>query len=865
MLSLLPQAIIDLQQQGLVRLVEAAVQNLPHLVTIDASVAVRRDEDTLYASHPTLHRILPRGLCFVVDIEQRVVVCTLAGLRKFTYDEGLTDAQRKEELTTWFFISKLNGECLHVAAFHDRIAGLCMVSGSKNVHGVFRVTTREQFDVDVQAYTPERRYSFAVAMVRHLADTKWEALVSRVLPDLLNTRQTLCLESCRTDSLHLVHYETSQAFAFALTDYQCMWTCCDPTTLVQMCQAWGMDVVPDVHEIDASNADKVAAMRKYFYELQNSEGAVVYALDAQRHVIAVHKYKNFEYSLWRSVRERLRGRGCSAQGLVARISYPPYHVLHPQGLAAHTALVRRAVEFRAFYIVTTKKSTDDDASATTTEEDRENDWDASSQWVALRHTFDQLTADERANFCARNAELEAEQERKEYAAEEAAAALAVKGEQVQILCIGPPGSFKSSIGRAFVNLVRQTGHTATYIDQDMLGGSAGAYHEAAKKATAMAEPVVPEQGADASAAAAAAAAAATTANKQGKKKQKVVKPRPPPVDVVVFAKSHGSVQIRDNLRKAIQRQRLVYVVMHHSDDQIGMAVDAPIVWGTHMRDACIRHITARGSNHLTLPSDHAEMPKIVADHVASFQPLEPRELRLAYSDGPAFVLLDVKAPITLVEHVSQLAHAIGHLLPNSFAEYVSKNRDEALAQAAQASLADEARLEPNAKTIAAKHDNNKKQYVHRPGHYWCIQLDEASVAQLVTAAGRDSSTCNLKMHVTLYFPGQDPKQTPDVYRARATTLDALIGSAVEFTADKLVCDSQAVAAKVVLPNNVPFVGLCPHVTMWTAANVKAVYCGQLVADSNSKSASSAFASATIIKSISMPLHDIRLSGTIVRG
>jgi hypothetical protein len=481
---ILPSDVWKLHQEGLVRLVQAPVPHLPHLFTIDASVAVRRDEDALYASRPDLHRALPRGLCFVVDVEANKIVCTLAGLRKFTYDEGLTDTQRDKELVAWVFSDKANGETCHVAAFHDRIAGLCMVSGSKNVHGVFRVATRELLDQDIRAYAKEKRYSFTVAMVRHLADTKFDALTTRVLPDLTKSGQTLCLESCRTDSLHLVHYETSQAFAFALTDYQCAWTCCDPMALVAQTRTWGIDAVPDVHVIDVRDKDGDAAARKHFYERPNSEGAVVYALDVQRRVMSVFKFKNFDYMFFRSVREKLRGRGCSSQQLVARLSYPPYHALHPHGLAAHNALIREALEFRAFYRITQAETQEKQTVDEAAEEDRENDWDVSSQWVGLRHAFGKLSVEERADFCKRNAHVEAEQERCAYEAEEAAAALASNGKQVQVFFVAPPGSGKSTIGRGLVYLVGQAGHTATYLDQDMCGG-AGAYHAAAKKTTTM--------------------------------------------------------------------------------------------------------------------------------------------------------------------------------------------------------------------------------------------------------------------------------------------------------------------------------------------------------------------------------------------
>jgi hypothetical protein len=75
---------------------------------------------------------------------------------------------------------------------------------------------------------------------------------------------------------------------------------------------------------------------------------------------------------------------------------------------------------------------------------------------------------------------------------------------------------------------------------------------------------------------------------------------------------------------------------------------------------------------------------------------------------------------------------------------------------------------------------------------------------------------------------------------------------VEFVAETLVCDPQAVAAKVILPGDVPFVGQCPHITVWTSPRVKAVYCGQLCANADAATTS-----------ISMSLANTRLTGTIV--
>jgi len=822
--SLLPPAILALEQERLVRLIEAPVPHLLHLVAIDVSVRVRRDEDALYASRPDLHRALPRGLCFIVDHEAQKVVCVLAGLRKFTYEDGLTDEQRRNELTTWVFTTKSNGEACHVAAFHDRIAGPCMVSGSKNVHCVFRVATRELFDADLAAYNKQdcRRYMFAVAMTLHLVDTKWEALTRRALPALTASGQTLCLESCRTESLHLVHYETSRAFAFALTDYACVRTCCDPVALVATVHGeWGMDALEEVREVDARDLEQVAAVRRYFYELPNSEGAVVYALDAQRRVLAAHKWKNFHYAFWRAVREKVRGdNGCTAQAIVARLSYPPYHALHPDGLVAHTALVREALDFRAFYRMQQGAEEKKDEEVV----DHENDWDASgSQWVALRHAFDRLTAEERAVFVQRNTAKETEEQD---AADEASAAAA--GNQVQVVFIAVPGAGKSVIGRALVHLVRQAGSTATYIDQDGCGGTAGAYHAAAKKATATVE--------------------------QGKKKEskKGAIESKPPVDLVVFAKCHGSVQIRDNLRAAIQRQRLVYIVMYHSDDNnVGG-------WGEHMRDACIRNITARGTNHLTLSPDTPNMAGIVASHVSTLEQLEPRELRLA---SAAPIMIDIKAPTTLVQHLDYIVRMLLPLLPATTREHLERLSSESLhglfQQAVRASLDDEAQLVYNPKKAATKQQQHAAASAssvvnHHPGHYWCIKLDEASVANLVQASGRDSGNCNTKMHVTLYYPGKDAStNTPDVYRPRAEALDALVGQPIDFVATRIVCDENAVAAQVTLPGALPFVGSCPHVTLWTSHGTKPVYAGQLCA---LPSVPAAF----------MPLANMRLSGTLVR-
>jgi len=534
------------------------------------------------------------------------------------------------------------------------------------------------------------------------------------------------------------------------------------------------------------------------------------ALDTHQQATTFDNWKDL---FWQSVREKLKGERCSAANLVARLSH---HALHPDGLAAHQAFVDEAVAFRAWYRVQAVETLETLQSPPCT-----NDNDAEAIWIASRHAFDKLSPDERYGFLQRDAELQAIQSACEAEARSMAeAAVADDGTQLQIMLAGPPGSFKSSVGRGLVHLwnnaSENNSQAAAYLDQDMCNGKAGNYHACAKNLT-------------------------TPLSLSKKNKGKPSK-QPPLPEMVVFAKSHGEIKLRDNLRKAIVRQRLVYVVMYHSDDNC--AEVGKYGWGTHIRDACIDNVKRRGTHHLTLSEATPDMPGIIAQHVDSHQPLEERELLLAKQT----LYLDIKAPTTPEQHLATVMHQLQHLIPAHI--FVYAQSQDNLAAAATASREDESKLaidfgEMN-KWLAGEVRQSRTRY-------WCIQLDDDSVRRLTDAWSTSASFRGkifLKsnppplLHVTLYFPCKDTQQAPETYEHKAAVCDALVGQSIQMTCSRIVSDAHAVAAQVHLHIDVPFMGTHPHVTLWTAAGVKPVYSGQLCAKAAAAASSSSSPSAS---------------------
>ena len=391
------------------------------ITTRDYRVNCYGDDTRLYTKNCELWERLPRGLAFIDAIKgDEVAQHTITGVRKFEYEEtqlGVTTTP-ETPITQELYMTKENGECCHISCFRAG-SDLFWVVGSKNVHAAVR--NREDL-----ASLKEDRYLFCRRMGELFFDI-YEKLTSvqrqGLAKWLCDFGYTLCAEACFSDSQHIVDYGgADRLIFFAVTQYTASegaLTALQPIDALGLLKQFGFEtprcILTTVEDHDA--------IREKVFTEPNSEGSVVYALDATGACRYIYKYKNRNYIIERAVREVMRRRGAS------RDIDNRFRNLHVE-VDEVTAIDLK--QFNAWINATVK------------EEDFERIF---SQWVTFRQRFANVPQATRIQMLA------------DY---DAASELHA---QLQLVFVGLVGTGKSTLGQVMTELLG-----GKYVNQDALGG-----------------------------------------------------------------------------------------------------------------------------------------------------------------------------------------------------------------------------------------------------------------------------------------------------------------------------------------------------------------------------------------------------------
>lgn len=399
-------------------------------LTIDVKLP-RFKEDSLYEDDD-IRFLVPRGLCYVFC--DGTYVHTLCGHSKFGNSGDFNQTHINYNDLVKVYRSKENGECTHWSAFeHD--GQIYEIYGSKNVHFVVRT---DHFAEDISSYT-EDRYAYATKMAR-LIDRIYGNSKQYVIPYLVSSKNTLCGEACFTDSQHLVKYETSQMYWFAVTGKRCdkMESITKISPLDIDCFVESMSLTKVLNMIVCTNKDEREIAETYFETKDNSEGAVVSCIDSKGNTVYVYKHKNFDYIFKRALREQMK-KYASSQRIMKRFS--ELHIVHPN----YEQMVDWAFKFNAWF-----------RQASFSEEEKSKFFD---QWVTNKNKFDALTEDEKVSFLQMHQEYEKSKRTLEV-----------------IIFVAMPGSGKTFMARVIKQILEANGKKVGHLEQDMF------FHKGPKQA-----------------------------------------------------------------------------------------------------------------------------------------------------------------------------------------------------------------------------------------------------------------------------------------------------------------------------------------------------------------------------------------------
>lgn len=395
----------------------------------DVRVNCYGDDTKIYLKNPDIWRDITRGLSKVtVSSASDQKKWILAGMHKFEY-EPLQLGRLPGEIISEIYMTKENGECCHVSGFWMSSVFIWIL-GSKNVH--IAVTSADDLDSD---FFKEERYSYCLKVARLFFSVLAQMADPNPLMKFLDAGHTICGEACFSDSQHIVDYEGENKIIFFAatrgTTIENGWTAMPPDETLQLFHSWGLDT-PWRSEINMTDVEGRIQLRDDVYNRKNSEGSVVYAMNAERRVIFVYKFKNIHYIVERAVREVIRRRGgnraidCRLDALKRDLSID---------VSPDTRLYYK--QFNAFI-----QDVDD----------------VFAQWVIHRKKFETLSADEREYL------------RVKYESH--------RSDQIHLVMVGLIGSGKSTLGQMMIEM-----HKGIYVNQDDLGGKLKVFQAEVRKAT----------------------------------------------------------------------------------------------------------------------------------------------------------------------------------------------------------------------------------------------------------------------------------------------------------------------------------------------------------------------------------------------
>lgn len=380
----------------------------------DYHVGFNLNEDELYEDLD-FWLSLTRGRAEIRVGEQ--LVHTLVGLRKYGDANENFGYGFNENWDHCFTTVKENGECYHFSAFIYN-SELYSVIGSKNVHIIIKMQDDIHQQLQAISETQTKRVSFAVDMANFFFSNFSENL------ELFNfvAQNKLCFvgESINPQNEHIVAYTERNIKFFAITQstdqQEYLYTRYSPSEAFKIFEKFGL---PTVDWVKCSTPAELEFEKNKVQLEENCEGIVIYYCDANGNVTYIHKYKNDQYALLRTVRQLWRS-GTSLLNFRKRLDN--YHFKIEAKEKAEW------IQFYSWLVNTVDKS-------------KRFSYDLYTEWKTLTSAY---------NY---------------------------NREQIVVILVGIPGSGKTTIGSQLQANLVVNGINAVYTDQDLFHGDNKAYGE----------------------------------------------------------------------------------------------------------------------------------------------------------------------------------------------------------------------------------------------------------------------------------------------------------------------------------------------------------------------------------------------------
>jgi hypothetical protein len=432
---------------------------------VDISLKTRGPREDKMFKDPNIWRLLPRGLAVIyfVTPTEEILIGIVTGLRKFGYDgNGYGEANMSHHVpVAEYYLEKANGSAAHYGFVRAPNGVVFLISGSKSVHIPLRV---DHIVEDMAALESEGRYDYALRnatlMYNHLNEMTAENVehLYGVMMQDADTQQekrlTICGEGCYLDDTHLVEYPENALYVFAITTLAdprkyglCAMTIDETMTF---CDEFDFKYVgiPNIDGIicisGIDDKEHQLVVRDKIFMTDNSEGSVVYVVDADGRIVGMYKWKNIMYIFWRYVREQ-----------IARLPHQDH--LRELAFRKISELVHEMIP-----------SADPDAAETNVKMIADLTQKAVRFYNFMRTLF--VGADwpkYRPNWVQSFAKFNALSpvEAESYDIYDAAAS-----GQLRIIFRGPPGAGKSTIGWVLMKYLESLGSNVVWINQDAMPG-----------------------------------------------------------------------------------------------------------------------------------------------------------------------------------------------------------------------------------------------------------------------------------------------------------------------------------------------------------------------------------------------------------
>ncbi len=286
-----------------------------HFVVQDTFPSHSVIDDVAYADFE-LWKTLPRG-CAVVKTFDGTKVHTLHGTPKFG-DSSDNFGPCNLDWDVAYACVKENGECFHVSFFEHDSKVYCIL-GSKNVHLLVSVETNPEDQLEKIAQEQPERTRYAIKMARKFFKSYYTPELARAV---VESGVTLCGEYINPEHKHIVEYSSEKIVFFAIThpDKPNGWyTVCTPE---QAAETFTLYSLPFCEYTKCINQEQLQTVQTQFFNKENSEGLVIYYCSGDT-VINMHKYKNKQYTVLRTIRE-MYNSGSSVGKLQDRLQ--AYHI-----------------------------------------------------------------------------------------------------------------------------------------------------------------------------------------------------------------------------------------------------------------------------------------------------------------------------------------------------------------------------------------------------------------------------------------------------------------------------------------------------------------------------------------------------------